>query len=112
MLKSSKTLQNRVCPNYPIECVPSFEPKTFWSHFTKEFEQLFENLRKICRFSRIQHAGSFYSSDTRILTQNAQGFREWNELQPHIDVDRTHSTRSRQSLYSSKLAFVMPHIMF
>ena len=50
MLKSSKTLQNRVCPNYPIECVPSFEPKTFWSHFTKEFEQFFENLRKYVDF--------------------------------------------------------------
>ena len=47
-----------------------------------------------------------------ILTLNAQGYGEWNEFAPNIDGDRAHSTRSRQSLYSSKLKFVLTHIMF
>ena len=47
-----------------------------------------------------------------ILTLNAQGYGEWNEFAPNIDGDRTHSTRSRQSLCSTKLKFALVHIMF
>ena len=48
MSQSSKALQNRMRLSFRTERVSSFAPKTFWSHFTKEFEQFLEFLLKMC----------------------------------------------------------------